>query len=138
MAAVETSPGVFTRGVAVTRFDGSNWQGGVPYRISSDSFAGGDGDTGFALHGGDTTMAWVNARNGNTMPVVQRNTAAGWSALGPDPGGIPQYTPHGLIMNSAWSLKLLSTGGELYLGLVDRDSSAGTGVQHVRVLRYVH
>jgi hypothetical protein len=138
MAAIETSPGVFTRAVSAVRFDGSIWPSAVPYRISDDSFAGGEGDTGFALVAGEVWMAWVNGRAGIATPVVQRNTATGWSAVGPGVGGIPQYTPHSLIPDSAWSLKLLASGTETYLALVDRDPGSGTDVQHVRLLRYVH
>ena len=139
MASVYTSPGVWTGGTAVVRFDGSAWQGSGGYRISDDSYAGGASDMGFALFGGDAVMGWVNARqNGLVSPVVQRNTSSGWSAIGADDGRIPQFTQHGLIQDTGWSMRLLPVGSELYLALVDRDPNSALGGQVLQLLRYVH
>ena len=42
--------------------------------------------------------------------VVQRNTSSGWSVVGADDGRIPQFTQHGLIQDTGWSMRLLPVG----------------------------
>jgi len=69
---------------------------------------------------------------------VQRNTSSGWSVVGADDGRIPQFTQHGLIQDTGWSMRLLPVGSELYLALVDRDPNSPLGGQVVQLLRYVH
>jgi hypothetical protein len=135
MAGVETSPGVWTGGTTVARFDGTNWQVGAGYRISSDSYANYSADMGFDLFEGSAVMAWNNGRASTVTPLVQRNTPAGWSAVGAGNGEVPQFYTHGLIDSTGWHSTVLATGGELYLAIVDRVN--GLGIQRIQVLRYL-
>ena len=95
----------------MVRFDGSAWQGSGGYRISEDSCAGGASDMGFALVGGDAVMGWVNGRqNSLVSPSCSATLSSGWSVVGADDGRIPQFTQHGLIQDTGWSMRLLPVG----------------------------
>ena len=129
MAWVDTQPGVFTGGVAVLRFDGAAWQTQGGYRLSNDSFSNYSIDMGFTLFHGDAVMGFVSAANGIARAVVQVNTPAGWSPLGPAADGAV-----GLAGSNGWTLRPLAIGDDLYLALVERPV---LGPAAIRLLRYV-
>ncbi len=134
-AGVYISPGVWTGGTAVYRFDGSNWQGGGGYRLSSDSYTNAQAAMGFTLFEGEAVMAWVNTRAGSNMLVAQRNTVAGWSAIGEGDGAIAQLYVHGLVSSTGWQPRPLVTNGELYLALVENTGSGAP--QRIQLFKLV-
>jgi hypothetical protein len=110
--------GVASSGTAVYRYDGTQWSSTGGFQADS-SYVQSNGDyLGFAVTGSDAYMAWVNTRNSQNSPVVQKNTASGWAAIGAAQGEIPQYTLQGLNDTTAYTPRLLALGSELYLALV--------------------
>ncbi|MGZ5798967.1 MAG: hypothetical protein ACXWJG_18805, partial [Caldimonas sp.] len=135
------SPGVYSAGVAVHRFDGAVWSTTGGYQTSANNYLINTPTLGFALSNGDAVVAWSNATRGaGTAPVVERNTAAGWSPIGPGAGEIPQYTFHGTTPDaSALDSRLVQIGVELYLTIIVRpvQTSAVTPVARIVLLRKV-
>ena len=109
--------GVVSTGTAVYRYDGTSWSSTGGFQPDA-SYTGSDNSMGFAVVGSEAFMAWPNARNSQLSPVVQKNTAAGWTPIGAGLGEIPQYTVAGINVTRAYTLRLLAIGNELYLALV--------------------
>ncbi len=127
VAAVASVGSVVTSaGVAVYRFDGAAWSTSGGYQTGPDSYLINTPALGFALLGGDAVVAWSNAtRDAASAPVVERNTAAGWSAIGSGAGEIVQYTQHGITPDaSALDARLLQVGTELYQTIIVRSPDA--------------
>lgn len=130
------SPGVYSAGVAVHRFDGTSWSTTGGYQ-TTNSYLINTPALAFAVSSGDAVVAWSNAtRGGIAAPVVERNTAAGWTSIGLGAGEIPQYTAHGTTPDvSALDSRLVQIGSELYLTIIIR--SQQTGVAQLILLRKV-
>ncbi|MGH8797760.1 MAG: hypothetical protein ACREXI_11925, partial [Caldimonas sp.] len=111
---------VTSQGVAVYRYDGSTWSTSGGYQTGPDSYVINTLVAGYTLADSDALMAWSNAtRNVGAAVVVQRNTAAGWAAVGAGIGQIPQYTEHAITPNQyALDPRLLAIGSDIYLVLV--------------------
>ena len=136
VADVVTGPGTGASGITVARFDGASWQVGDGYLgTANTSMRGGESDVGFTLFGGDAVMAWrtlipPNSYEGTT---VQRNTTAGWSGLGSADGLVPQFSQGiGLVRDAAFTQRLLSSGGTLYMAVVVNGASG----KSLQLLRY--
>jgi hypothetical protein len=110
--------GVASSGTVVYRYDVTLWSSTGGFQADS-SYVQGSGDClGFAVSGSDAYMGWVNTRNSQNATVVQKNTAAGWTAIGGGQGEIAQYTLQGLNDTTAYTPRLLALDGELYLAVV--------------------
>ncbi|MEO8525691.1 MAG: hypothetical protein ABI460_13290, partial [Caldimonas sp.] len=135
------SPGVFSAGVAVHRFDGTAWSTTGGYQTSVDNYLINTPALGFALQNGSALVAWSNAtRNAGTAPVVEANTAAGWTPVGAGFGEVPQYTRHGPTPEaSALDSRLVQIGTEVYLSMIVRPPQTGgaTPVAKLTLLRKV-
>ena len=131
-AAVGSS--VVSTGTIVYRFDGSVWSSTGGYQTAgSNARAAGDQYLGFALFNDDAVMGWPNAIDSRIAPVVQRNTAIGWTAIGAGNGEIPQFTPGGLTDSTGWQMRLGQFGNELYLAIMVRPASdAGSNIYLMR------
>ncbi len=108
--------GSFFSGVAVYRFDGTNWLTTGGFDIAN-SYVNNTPEIGFALSGNEALLAWQNQVSGGAgAMVVQRNTAAGYAPVGTGLGEITQYWPHGITPDT-FSLdpRLLVIGSEVYL-----------------------
>ena len=134
MCSVALGGGTFSRGTTVARFDGNQWQGNEGYLVPSGGGADREVDMSFVLYGGEAFMAWV-LNLGTHLPVVQRNTPSGWSAVGTGDGRVPQYSPTPLNGDIGATPRMLVSNGELYLALVDRGGVAGP---EIRLLRLIH
>ena len=136
VADVVTGPGTGATGLTVARFDGASWQVGDGYLGTTDTpTRGGESDLGFALFGGDAVMAWRTLLPPFNFEAttVQRNTAAGWSGLGPADGVVPQLAQDlGLVQDAAFSQRLLSSGGTLYMAAV----VSGRSGRSLQLFRY--
>jgi hypothetical protein len=131
-----SSPGVYSAGVSVHRFDGAAWSTTGGYQTGPNSSLINTPALGFALSSGDAVVAWSNGTGNATAPVVQRNTPAGWSPIGPGAGEIPQYTLHGTTPDaSALDSRLVQIGAELYLTIIVRPPP--TSVAKLILLRKV-
>jgi hypothetical protein len=112
-AGVPTGEFTFTGGLAVFRFESGDWHTLGGYRPMN---TGSVGTTmlpgpGFTFVNGEALLAFVYSGTGGTMPLVQSNTAAGYSAVGADLGEVPQIFPHGLTTTVANSGYLLESAG---------------------------
>lgn len=135
LSSVITSPGVYTTGVAVLRYDGAAWQTSGGFRLNSSSYANGPTSMGFTLFDGAAIMGYVNQTGSITSPVVFRSTATNWSPLGLEPNGaITQYYAHGITDSTGYTLRPLAIGNVLYLALVESPSFGTT--KWIRLLRY--
>ena len=124
---------VCSSGTAVYRYDGTQWSTTGGFEPTPNSYISNGNDLGFALFNGEAFVSWVNTDNGISAPIVQTNSAAGWTPVGDDLGQVPQLWTHALSTNLGYSMRLLATGGELYLAsAVNTDS----GVQ-IYLLRKV-
>lgn len=133
--------GVWSAGVALHRFDGSTWLTSGGYQAEPNSYLNNTPTLGFTIFRGDPLVAWSEqSRDKNiASPIVQRNTAAGWSAFGPDIGEIPQFTPHAITPSvAALGARLLSVGGVLYQTIiVDTAPAYANPAPTLALLRYV-
>jgi hypothetical protein len=109
---------VGSTGTAVYRYDGTQWSSTGGFQADSSYVQGNPDYMGFAVSGNDAYVGWVNTRNSQNAPVVQKNTTAGWTAIGGGQGEIPQYTLQGLDDTTAYAPKLLAVGGELYVAVI--------------------
>ena len=134
-ADVVTGPGTGTSGITVARFDGASWQVGDGYLGTANSATrGAESDLGFALFGGDAVMAWPTQIPPYSYAgtAVQRNTATGWSGLGTGDGLVPQFSQGlGLGTDGAHLMRLLTTGGDLYMA-VNVDGRSGRSLELLR------
>jgi len=133
--------GVWSSGVALHRFDGSTWTTSGGYQAEPNSYLNNTPTLGFAIFRGDPLVAWSEQSRdkGIASPIVQRNTAAGWSAFGPDIGEIPQFTPHAITPDvAALGARLLVVGGVLYQTIiVDTAPNYASPAPTLVLLRYV-
>ena len=133
-ADINLGGGTGSSGVAVARFDGTSWSITDGHWATPDASTGAQWDMGFAVLGTDAVMAWDNVLPPNSARATfaQRNAPAGWSGLGPNEGLIPQLASgRGLVEDSAFSQRLLVTGGTLYLAVV-RNGRAGRTIDLLR------
>jgi hypothetical protein len=135
VADVVTGPGTGTTGITVASFDGASWHVADGYLGTTDvPTRGAEVDVGFTLFSGEPVMAWRTLLPpfSYEATTVERNTASGWSGLGPADGLVPQLSQdRGLVTDAAFSHRLLASGGALYLGVVVNGRS-GTSVQLLR------
>jgi PKD domain len=106
-------------GVAVYRYDGSQWSSSGGYNADSHSSLGSYTTISLAPFGGETYVSWTNSNNvtfTNTS-IVQKYTGAGYTPVGTGLGEIPQYSPHGLVVETGQEPRLLAIGDTLYLAL---------------------
>ncbi len=137
-AAVGTG-GVATAGVAVYRYDGTTWSTSGGYNPSGTRTADGPNELGFTFFNGEALVSWTSfntARGGNGV-IVQRNTAAGWTATGPANGDIPPYTFSDITELMSYSSKLVPIGDQLYMVLISSQSFVGTRDSKLVLLRKV-
>jgi hypothetical protein len=118
--------GTCSSGVAVYRYDGTQWSTTGGYETSPGGYISNSNDLGFTLFNGEAFASWVNSEGNVSAAVVQTNSASGWTPVGDDIGQVPQIWPHALSTNQGYSTRLLATGGELYLASAVRTDS---GVQ---------
>ena len=131
--------GVSGPGTAVYRYDGTAWSTTGGYEPLGTRTSNGPNDLGFAVFDGSALVSWTSnspSRGGNGV-VVQRNTTAGWTAIGPGNGEIPQFTLGGVTGLQSYSSKLLSAGPELYLVLISNRPVGGSGESKLVLLRKV-
>jgi hypothetical protein len=135
--------GSSTAGTAVDRFDGAAWSsaGGfvaIGGRLVNNSLT----ELGFALFNGDAWASWTNSKSNDVNGqqvfgiVAQRNTAAGWAAVGTGIGEIPQFTAGGINDVQSASSRLVAIGGEVYLVLISYQGSGVSGA-HIVLLHKV-
>lgn len=106
-------------GTAVYRYDGSNWTSTGGYQTGAGSSAS-NMALGFTLFNGDAIVAWDNRDSLQQLNlVIQRNTSAGWSAIGAGLGEVPQFSDRLSAADlTARNPRLIQIGTELYLALV--------------------
>jgi hypothetical protein len=134
--------GMGSRGTAVYRFDGTNWSttGGYQPPLSQIS----NGNVGFALFGGECYVGWQNTTYDASFnlteqaPVVQKNSAAGYTPLGTGQGEIQQFYTHQLVNTGGFAPFLLGTNGQLYAALTARQSSNGISTLNIYLLQKVN
>ena len=138
LAGVGTG-GVSSAGTALYRYDGTAWTTTGGYQPEGNRTSNGPNDLGFAIFNGDALVSWTsyNPTRGGNGVIVQRNTSAGWTAVGAGKGEVPQFTFGGVTEVSSYSSKLVTVGGELYLVLVSNQAIGGTGVSKLVLLRKV-
>jgi hypothetical protein len=122
-------------GVAVYRYDGTAWSTTGGYQTGPNTFLqNGVSNFGFTLFNGDALAAWSNddILAGTVNAIVQRNTAAGWSAMGAGAGEIAQFAQRGVTNASAASSRPLGVGGELYLAVIE-SRQVGTPAGAIRL-----
>jgi hypothetical protein len=133
IASVGTG-GVGSPGTAVYRFDGTAWSTTGGYQIAGGvRTSAGPNDLGFALFNGEALLSWTSfdpARNNNGV-IVQRNTAAGWTAISGGNGEVVQYNTVGVTAVGSYSSKLVPVGSELSLVLI----SNLNGISKLELLR---
>lgn len=140
-AYVETTPGVYTMGAAVSRYNGTTWQSTGPYRVSSNSYLNWSYSTltGPAVTRSGSQLVWVfqsEFSGGSGRVLAQSNNAGGWAVIGSGFGEIPQLYPHG--NESSWSQDFVvqSLGSDVYLMALVRPGSGG-GPSRIRLLRMI-
>lgn len=139
IASVGTG-GVASAGTAVYRYNGTVWSTTGGYLPAGTQTGAGPNDLGFSLFNGEALVSWTsnNANQSINGVIVQRNTAAGWTAIGSGNGEIPQFKSGGLSgYQSSYSSKLVSVSGELYLVLVASQQGGGVGSSKLVLLRRV-
>jgi hypothetical protein len=111
-------------GVAVYRFDGTNWSttGGHDADDSGNNYGGDTPDPTFVMFNDQAVVAWDSlyvdpADNSWSATVVQTNTASGWAPVGASPGWVPQYGHGGLGSAEAHGAKLATDGTDLYMSV---------------------
>jgi hypothetical protein len=123
VAAVLGASGKSTSaGVAVYRYDGTAWSTTGGYQTGPNTFLqNGASNFGFTLFNGDALAAWSNddILAGTVNAIIQRNTAAGWSAVGAGAGEIAQFAQRGVTNAIAGSSRPLGVGSELYLAVIE-------------------
>jgi len=133
-ASVATGGGAFGSGVSVARFDGVNWQVGSGFFAPPDGSVRAPWDLGFALFGSDAVMGWrtllTQSGSLHDLVLVERNTPSGWSGLGAADGVVSQFAARGLLQETAYSQRLLFTGGTLYLALIRHST------MNIELIRY--
>ena len=130
---------VASSGAAMYRYNGSVWSTTGGFQTAGNTLAEGSNDLGFTLFGGDAYVSWTNSTpNVGRGVVVQRNTAAGWTPVGPGKGEIPQFNIGSVNDIKSSSSKVLSVGGDLYIVLVSSQPGlGGTFPSKVQLLRKV-
>ena len=119
------SNGTASAGVAVYRFDGTNWSTTGGYQPDSNSYGGAAPDPAFVLFNDQALVAWDSTQRdqGFSTVVVQTNTASGWTPLSGTLGQIPQYSdgamnPDGAMYASrANGARMVTDGTEVYLAV---------------------
>ncbi|HZW89492.1 MAG TPA: hypothetical protein VFF12_10470, partial [Myxococcaceae bacterium] len=133
-ASVATGGGAFGAGVTVARFDGMSWQVGDGFFAPPDGSVRTPWDRGFELFGSDAVMGWHTylTQNGSLhdVVIVERNTPSGWSGVGAADGVVSQFAARGLLQETGYAQRLLSTGGTLYLALVRHTT------RNIELIRY--
>ncbi len=126
-ASVTITPGIFTSGVAVYRFDGTTWSTTGGFRAALTDYVSNVDSMGFEVVNGDAVLSISNTTSGgaSNYPIVQKNTAAGWTPIGLNKGEVPQFTQHGLTTSYGLTTRLLFVGGTLYLTLVENPGNGG-------------
>jgi hypothetical protein len=115
-------------GTAVYRFNGTQWSSTGAFKADPSSFVQNNADyMGFAVLGGDAFMSWQNTSSSQNGPVVQKNTAAGWTAVGAGLGAVPQFSANALSSASfSGHTRMVMAGGEIYVALATRPASQTT------------
>lgn len=137
---VETSPGIFTMGAAVSRFNGTAWQSTGPYRVSSNSYINWSysvlSGPAITRSGGDLVFVFRNEFPTGGSVLSQRNTASGWSAIGTGFGEIPQLYAHGTEFSYGQDFVLQTVGTDVYLLTLVRPGLGGTQ-SRLRLMRLI-
>lgn len=113
---------VFYTGTAIYRYDGAQWMSTGGYSVDS-SYVNNGANMGFDLLGSDAFMGWVNTRNSQNAPIVQKNDSSGWAPVGDGVGEIPQYTANGFNDKTGYSLRLRALGSDLFVALIVQSPS---------------
>lgn len=133
--------GTSSAGTIVYRYDGTTWNS-TGARQLPNSYVNNTPVAGVAALGNDVLVAFSNQdRTAGAALVVQRDTAAAWSAFGRGANGaLTQYVAHGITPERpALDPRLLVVGNEIYLvATVRTPSSTGAPASIDAVLhRYV-
>ena len=113
-------------GVAVYRFDGTNWQTDGGHDASSVSTGANIPDPAFVLFNDQAVLGWLTDLDVTQDPVVgtvvtQTNTASGWSAIGGGMGALSQYSATGASQSYAADPFLATDGTDIYLSVIAED-----------------
>jgi hypothetical protein len=119
------SNGTASAGVAVYRFDGTNWSTTGGYQPDSNSYGGNAPDPAFVLFNDQALVAWdsVQRDQGFSTVVVQTNTASGWTPLSGTLGQIPQYSDGAMNAGGAMyasranGAHMVTDGKDVYLAV---------------------
>lgn len=137
LAAVGTG-GVASTGTAVYRYDGTTWSTTGGYKPGGNLTSGTPNELGFAIVNGDAVVSSTNGRSGiGNAVIVQRNTPAGWTAIGSGIGEVVQFTPGAINDVQSFSSRLMPVGTELYLALIATQFVSGTNQYKIVLLRKV-
>jgi hypothetical protein len=125
------SNGTSSGGVAVYRFDGSNWSTTGGHQADDLSNGASLPDPGFVMFNDQAIVAWDSTQANlqgfaNLSSVVaQTNTSAGWAPIGAAPGWLPQYARGGLGFAIAADPHLVTDGKDVYLSVAVYQSDLG-------------
>jgi hypothetical protein len=120
---------VFSPGVAVYRFDGTNWTTTGGYEADSNSYGRTVPDPSFVMLNDQALVAWssVQRDQGFLTTVVQTNTATSWTPLSGSLGQIPQYSHSGVSTTEAYNPHLATDGKDVYLAVTTLITDGTTG-----------
>jgi PKD domain len=125
------SNGTSSGGVAVYRFDGSNWSTTGGHQADDISNGASLPDPGFIMFDDQAIVAWDSTQQNlqgfaNLSSVVaQTNTGSGWTPIGAAPGWLPQYARGGLGYAIAGAPHLVTDGKDVYLSVTVAQSELG-------------
>ncbi len=121
--------GVASAGVAVYRFDGTNWSTTGGYEADSNSYGGTVPDPSFVMFNGQALVAWESTQRGPDFStvVVQTNTASGWTPLSGSLGQIPQYSHSGASTADAYNAHMVTDGKDVYLAVTTLTTDGTSG-----------
>jgi hypothetical protein len=125
------SNGTASGGVAVYRFDGSNWSTTGGHQADDLSNGAALPDPGFVMFNGQAIVAWDSTQQNLqgfanlSSTVAQTNTSEGWAPIGAAPGWIPQYERGGLGLAVAAAPHLVTDGKDVYLSVIVFQSDLG-------------